>query len=338
MKRFLFSLLFVILLAGSFVVIFEVATRALLSKQLEILYDERNLAYRYDELLGWFPRENSQGFYEGSVRISYSHNSRGFRDSEPLRTDRPAIAFLGESYVWGYDVEAEDRFTDRLKPLFPSWEILNFGVSGYGTAQELLLLKQRFKEFSPQAVFLVYQEHDNLDNMSNQFYGYYRPFFVMDGQLLLKGVPVPKSVRYAHAEYRRLFSISYTARAFARLYAEIGQPPMVEVLDPTHALLKDLRDFTSANGSQLLLGLESNDSGVRAFCSEYAIPCLDLGNPLRFEGHGRHWTKEGHGWVAARVHEFLEGQLKRPQSATASHGSRSGLRGANGSAKMDVGH
>jgi hypothetical protein len=309
-KRFLLRLLLVSLLSLVFAVGFEIVARIFFHKTLEIRYDERNLTYRYDALLGWFPRENSSGFYEGGVRISVVHNSRGFRDSEHLPSGRPRIAFVGDSFVWGYDVEAEDRFTDRLRTLLPGWEIVNLGVSGYGTAQELLLLEEHFDDYRPKIVFLVYQQHDDVDNMSNQFYGYYRPYFEIENRRpVLRGVPVPKSIRYYQAEYRSAFSRSHLLRALAVVYFGLVHPPLIEVADPTLSLLQEIRDFVSARGATLVIGLESNDERVHAFCAQQAVRCLDLGNSLRFPGHGRHWTPEGHAWVAARIGDYLRSEV-----------------------------
>jgi len=309
-KRFLLRLLLVSLLSVAFAVGFEIVARVFFPKALEIRYDERNLTYRYDALLGWFPRENSSGFYEGGVRIRVVHNSRGFRDSEHLPGGRPRIAFVGDCFVWGYDVEVEDRFTDRLRPLVPGWEIINLGVSGYGTGQELLLLEEHFDDYRPKIVFLVYQQHDNVDNMSNQFYGYYRPYFeIENSRPVLRGVPVPKSIRYFHAQYRSAFSRSYLVRALAVVYFGLIHPPLIEVADPTLPLLQEIRDFVSVRGATLVIGLESNDARVRRFCAQQAVRCLDLGNSMRFPGHGRHWTPEGHAWVAARIRDYLRSDV-----------------------------
>lgn len=85
--------------------------------------DERTLLYRYDKLLGWFPLAGSKDRLLGSRVISVAHNRHGFRAPEwsPLDPRRPGILFLGDSYVWGYDVEADERFTEKLQARHPEW-------------------------------------------------------------------------------------------------------------------------------------------------------------------------------------------------------------------------
>ena len=44
--------------------------------------------------------------------------------------------FVGDSFVWGYDVEASERFTELLRDEFPGIRIVNAGVNAYGTDQD----------------------------------------------------------------------------------------------------------------------------------------------------------------------------------------------------------
>src|SRR5438270_7128139 len=144
---------------------------------------ERSFLYRYDAKLGWFPQANSSREFTITRQVRVTHNRKGFRDIEPHPDDRPAIIFLGDSFVWGVDVEAEERFTEKLRPLHPDWNIYNFGVSGYGTDQEFLLLQREFELYHPQIVFLVYcSDNDMKDNSWNMRYGgYYKPFLEKAG-------------------------------------------------------------------------------------------------------------------------------------------------------------
>ncbi|MGY8827145.1 MAG: SGNH/GDSL hydrolase family protein [Candidatus Latescibacterota bacterium] len=142
------------------------AVRLFYKIQLEIQRDERSLTYRYDELLGWFPKESNQQKFTGYRTISVKHNSYGFRDHEYQIKDKPRIAFLGDSFVWGFDAEEDERFTNKLQKLIPQWEVLNLGVSGYGTDQEFLLLKKWHPIIQPNIFFLVYTAgSDDLDNL-----------------------------------------------------------------------------------------------------------------------------------------------------------------------------
>jgi hypothetical protein len=107
------------------------------------------------------------------------------------------IAVLGDSVTEALQVALEDTFPSRLERRLaqcPSMqgrtvEVLNFGVEGYGTAQELLMLRGKVRKYQPDLVLLeFYFGNDLSDNLRELDYtkpgG--RPYFVeKDGRLVL---------------------------------------------------------------------------------------------------------------------------------------------------------
>jgi len=313
------SLASLILLAGSAVVsllVAEIVIRVSLGPELTAPIDERSLLYRYDAELGWFPIENSQRPFTGSQTIHVEHNQDGFRDRGRGVKVEPRILFLGDSFVWGYDVEASDRFTERLAEAMPHWEILNLGVSGYGTDQELVLLRKYFERYQPDIVFVVLcQDNDIADNRANvNFGGYYKPYFVMDGSTLeLRGVPVPKSLNYYYSENPRRAQ-SYLLRAIARLYFQRRSPPLlIELPDPTLAILEEMRSYVESRGARFRIGLQGTIGPLSLALLRKNLRFVHLTNPYHFSEMGEHWTPEGHAFVADTIHEYLirEGLVPR---------------------------
>src|SRR5438552_3305501 len=90
----------------------EIALRLFFSARFFIYQDEKTLLYRYDPTLGWFPIPGARQRFLASRVFSVANNSQGFRAPEFVSSTKPGIAFLGDSFVWGYDVEAEERFSD----------------------------------------------------------------------------------------------------------------------------------------------------------------------------------------------------------------------------------
>ena len=268
--------------------------------------DERNLTYRYDETLGWFPIENSTKMYRGLRRsISVEHNKRGFRDSEHVIGNKPRIIFLGDSFVWGYDVEKPERFTEKLRAKLPAWSIYNLGVSGYGTDQEYLLLKQQYDFYRPNIVFLIFcTVNDNADNSSNNRYGgYFKPYFVSGGtNLELKGVPVTKSMNYFFVKHD-IWAQMYLFRLVARIYFKYVDPPILKLQDPTHAIIASMHEFVKSKGAQFIIGLTGQQPELEQFLRERKIAYVDLSNPYRYPH--RHWTPEGNTWVSEKIYHFL---------------------------------
>ena len=54
-----------------------------------------------------------------------SRSSLGLRDIEPDAARKPAIAFIGDLFVWGYDVEQNERFTEVLRAKITEQRIIN---------------------------------------------------------------------------------------------------------------------------------------------------------------------------------------------------------------------
>jgi hypothetical protein len=268
--------------------------------------DERSLLYRYDQRLGWFPKANSHGTFTASRTIHISHNSDGFRGPEYTRSGKPVIVFLGDSFVWGFDAEASERFSEKLQTKHDEWAIYNLGISGYGTDQEYLLLNQVFDKYQPRVVFLVYcVENDDADNCSNFRFGYYKPFCMLEGTRLdLKGIPVPKGSRVFWAEHPVLCR-SYIVRLIARAYYAVSAPPRLHNTNPSGPLLRDLQKYVRSKGAILLVGLTRGQYYLEQFLAAFKIPWVDLSTDLRYPGFGSHWTPQGHSFVADRVDAML---------------------------------
>src|ERR1700694_3776680 len=195
---------------------------------------ERSLVYRYDAELGWAPTPNSSSIVTTARTIHAQHNSLGFRDIEFKPDARPAILFIGDSFVWGVDAEANERFTDLLRSRVSGNTIVNAGVSGYGTDQEYLLLQRLWATIRPAVVVLIFcTDNDRLDNGTNIRYdGYQKPYFATaaDGSLVLRGQPVPLS-RQLYIKENWLVRHLWLARLLAFAYVEIRHP-QVFVPDP----------------------------------------------------------------------------------------------------------
>jgi lysophospholipase L1-like esterase len=123
-------------------------------------------------------------------------NEKGLRDHEhsyDRQNDNGRILVLGDSFAWGYGVEESERFSQRLEEALDV-EVINAGVSGYSTDQELLWYRNEGVKYETDLVILVIAGNDVGDNdrqLVNTIY--YKPKFVIEeGQLIPTGYPVPK--------------------------------------------------------------------------------------------------------------------------------------------------
>jgi hypothetical protein len=154
--------------------------------------------YTADRYCGSALRPGASGWWR-KEGLSYVHiNSDGLRDREhsirkPANTVR--IAVLGDSFAEAFQVPMQNAFWAEMerrlaacKPLSgKKVEAISFGVCGYGTAQELEMLRHRAWKYSPDMVLLAVTTANDIRNNSRQLeQDEMRPYFVVrDGRLIL---------------------------------------------------------------------------------------------------------------------------------------------------------
>lgn len=136
-----------------------------------------------DRYRGWALRPGAEGWWNQEGEAYIRINSDGLRDREHNK-EKPAgtlrIAVLGDSYAEALQVPMENAFWAVMEHRLQECkafggqkvEVINFGVSGYGTAQELITLRQQAWAYSPDIVVLAFAtDNDVRDNSRalNQF-------------------------------------------------------------------------------------------------------------------------------------------------------------------------
>ncbi len=267
--------------------------------------DERSLGYMHDAEIGWTPKPNSTSMVTNARTIHVHHNSLGLRDDEFTLDDKPTIMFLGDSFVWGLDSEAGERFSDLLKAKIHNFKILAAGISGYGTDQEYLLLQRLWPRVKPAVVVLVFcTENDRQDNSTNARYeGYHKPYFTMgaDGELELHGQPVPLS-RLQYFREVPWVANSWLARLAVSIYLK-ARYPVLFVPDPTEKIIGKVRDFAESQGARFLVALNSRDERLIAYLERNGIAFTSLDGAAIYpsQSAGGHWTPEGQVFVAEHM-------------------------------------
>ena len=165
---------------------------ALLEVGLRIVGYSSPEFYEADETLGYRLIPGMSGWYTREGRSWVDINSEGFRDLEHA-VDKPLdvyrIAVVGDSYVEALQVNREEAFTNYMASAAPNCgplagkrvEILTFGVSGYGTAQELLTLREKVWKYSPDLVLLVVTTNNDVSDNLRAFKQAPIPYFDIKG-------------------------------------------------------------------------------------------------------------------------------------------------------------
>ena len=157
---------------------------------------------KYDRNLGWKLTPRWRGNHQHrDFLVSYQTNRYGFRGefTPPGDHNGRRIAFLGDSFTFGFGVNDHETFINRLNEKAPEEHYFNFAVPGYSTDQQYLLLRRRVFNFRPDVVVLVtYLGNDLFDNLlpfplqANQG----KPYYKLSGnRLVLRNSPVSTAVK-----------------------------------------------------------------------------------------------------------------------------------------------
>jgi lysophospholipase L1-like esterase len=176
--------------------------------------------------LGWFHNPGEEGWFEKACfRARVTMNRHGFRDRDYPHVKSPdvyRIVILGDSFTEALQVDDDVPFPKVLETMLnglggtPRIEVLNLGVSGYSTAQELLLLRLFGPRYRPDLVMLAFFNGNDLQENSAALSGgsgnlWTRPYFVRGetGMLELVAPPELKAERL-RALARRLHVARWT--------------------------------------------------------------------------------------------------------------------------------
>jgi len=150
-----------------------------------------------DPIVGIAHRPDVEGRYEMEGESYIKINSDGLRDLEHAK-EKPSgtvrIAVLGDSFAEAFQVPQENTFwaimarelQERAGFKDAPVEVINFGTSAHGTAQELLTLRHRVWDYSPDVVLLAFATvNDISDNSRALKQRDYIPYFIYEGDSLV---------------------------------------------------------------------------------------------------------------------------------------------------------
>ena len=120
----------------------------------------------YDSGLFYRLKPNSNSFFSNrEFNNKFSINTAGLRDDESSLKN-PSVICLGDSYTMGWGVEQEESFPQQIEK-FSGLNILNAGISSYGTARELELLKQ-LNTSALKFIIIQYCSNDEVENNASK--------------------------------------------------------------------------------------------------------------------------------------------------------------------------
>ncbi|MBI3491208.1 MAG: hypothetical protein HY047_05410 [Acidobacteria bacterium] len=225
----------------------------------------------YDPELGWINVANVyiRDMYGPGVWLRTNRqrfrNDKDFDKAVPAGKQRVIVS--GDSFAFGFGVDNDHTWCQRLASLDPKLEVVNMGQGGYGFDQAYLWYKRDGVALNHHAHVMAFISEDFDRMQSDTFVGYGKPVLDVDhDSLVVRNVPVPHapySVRFPALrldDLRNLRIVDLLGRLQHALWPARSQrasfsttwsdAKMDEVL---HRILEDLKHLNAAHASTLVL-------------------------------------------------------------------------------------
>ncbi|MDD5560579.1 MAG: SGNH/GDSL hydrolase family protein [Candidatus Omnitrophica bacterium] len=191
--------------------------------------------WQSDNLIGWKHTPNFSGvFYGPGFKAKVKFNKEGFRDIDHQLENKKGvlrIAVIGDSFVEALQVNQSDMLTTVLEKSLNSViksEVMNFGVSSFGTTNEYLTYWAYVKKYRPDFVIIVFSVNDFIDNdkilsecLPSIDLMRHRPYFSVseNGDLVAEEF-VPYKKGFLRSALSRVRLLSFLRNAIFRLKAQ----------------------------------------------------------------------------------------------------------------------
>lgn len=172
--------LYVIYLLSLTLIFIVVAETILRSKNISA-WDKRDVSIEVEPGGKFFKLNPTLGYthipgkFEVILRSGYSFNvthlPNTLRVTSPMnntieKKSKEDIWIFGCSFTHGWSLNDNETYPWLLQERFPEYNVVNFGVSGYGTIHSLIQFKEALKTKTPKVVVLAYA---NLHGIRNTF-------------------------------------------------------------------------------------------------------------------------------------------------------------------------
>jgi hypothetical protein len=266
---------------------------------------------------GWWTREGN-----AFVRIS----AQGLRDREHAIPKPPGtlrIAVLGDSFAEALQVDQSETFWSLLERDLVACpalggrpvEVVNLGVSGYGTAQELLALEHKGLRFEPDLVLLLFTTGNDVRNNSKPLQRGGRPYARVENGAVV-------------------FDMSFLDKSSSRLrlsplgslgYAGMRHSEVIRLLALAPDLWKARREAAAAQAAAEAASAQVASGPAEAPAAPPPPPTLGLDDGVYTEPQTPVWRDA---W------ELTEALLRAVRDLGLEHGARFAL--ATGSSPIQV--
>ena len=228
------------------------------------------------------------------------------------------LVFLGGSFTQGFGVSDEDTFAWKLQSRFPSLQIGNFGVGGYGTYQSLLLLKNLYRQNMKPAIviygFMPFHEERNIANsrwrrvlseFSRRGHSFLPYCSLGENGNLIEHKPIG----YPLLPFREHLALAdFAAKFYFRFIDAEEVKRRKDGFAITEKLIDEMNSLAQKNGSSFFVAILGDPGQYETFFKNSAIGTIDcrlaLTDEYTVQGEG-HPNERAHSAWADRIATYL---------------------------------
>ena len=277
------------------------------------------------------PNVDTYHFYPDEYRVRIRTNNMGLRGSRNYEREKPngvlRIALLGDSFIFGHGVNDNEVASSRLEMMYrqagAEAEVLNFGVSGFGQAEELITFENIVQKYDPDYVVIFYFNNDIGNNtisglyVLNEFGDLERTendFLPgVKAREILYGNPVTLWL-FTHSQAWNLLRNKLSFIVQRRMLRDQGLTTFAEVSDTgshlTIALLSQLVESIEGSGATAVIFViptikNQSNFPMEADAVNKFIDGRVFLNSEDYYPKDEHWRASGHDKAARRIFEIL---------------------------------
>lgn len=274
--------------------------------------------FRPDEALGWSMLPNLDVVRRNPIGGTWTirTGAKGWRGVDDFAAAKRKILVAGDSFVMGENVDRSERFDRPLaQPPFAA-SVVNVGVMGFGTDQQLLAATPYLGALGAGDLFvLVTYSNDFYDLCLRRHSGRAKPYYSLgdDGTLTLH----PPTITAVEWLRDKSFLFAIVARVFEQHHDATDTEALRTCATIYERLVVQTSDALATRGAKTLVVHHGLDmvrvpehlavarASLERVCAASSIQCLDLdpsltktGTPELYFERDIHWNQAGHGKVA----------------------------------------
>jgi len=279
----------------------------------------------------------------GDYAITIHTNDFGGRGEKNFpEAKRPGVSrvcILGDSFAFGYGVSDDEVVSAVLESQLilaensNDYEVLNFGVSGYGQAEQLNLFLNRVQNYDCDDVIVFYYSNDPGNNVVSSLYALDgNGSVVRDQSEYLPGVTIQQSLYgapilgnlIAHSHLWSIVRNQASALLHQRMLKQKGLSSYststedTGPIDLTVGLLRTLNSVVQRIGSRFFVFVIPNASLDTNYPFEQltdfeknTIDGREMMTGADYHNRDGHWTAEGHRKAADAITEKYKSDWRR---------------------------